>query len=112
MVAENFIHNPNNLEQVNHIDGNKFNNSINNLEWCTQRYNIQEAWRLGLAKQYKGKKHPESRTVNQYSLDGKFIRKWDCIMDIEREKGYLNVSICKCCRNKQKTAYGYIWRYA
>lgn len=107
LVAETF-----NYQQINHIDGNKHNNNIENLEWCTQKYNIQEAWRMGLAKQGKGKDHPESKAVNQYDLNNKFIRKWDSMMDIQREKGFSNVSICNCCKGKQKTAYGYIWKYA
>lgn len=97
LVAETF-----NYQQINHIDGNKHNNNIENLEWCTQKYNIQEAWRMGLAKQGKGKDHPESKAVNQYDLNNKFIRKWDSMMDIQREKGFSNVSICNCCKGKQK----------
>ena len=112
LVAEAFIPNINNLEQVNHIDGNKHNNKVNNLEWCTRKHNIREAWRLGLVKQGKGKDHPESIAVNQYDLKGSFIRRWDSMMDIQREKGFLNVCICNCCKGKQKTSYGYIWKYA
>lgn len=48
LVAEAFIPNPNNLPEVNHIDGDKNNNSVGNLEWCTHQYNMQEACRLGL----------------------------------------------------------------
>lgn len=112
LVAENFIPNLNNLEQVNHIDGNKHNNNIENLEWCTQRYNIQQAWKMGLAKQGKGKNHPESKAVNQYDLNNNLIKKWDSMMDVQREKGFLNVCICNCCKGKQRTSYGYIWKYA
>lgn len=55
MVAECFILNPNNLPQVNHIDGNKQNNRIENLEWCTQTENTIHAYKTGLAKGKKGR---------------------------------------------------------
>lgn len=48
LVAEAFIPNPNNFPEINHIDGNKQNNSINNLEWCTRKHNMKEAYKLGL----------------------------------------------------------------
>lgn len=50
LVAEAYIPNPNNLPCVNHIDGNKENNTISNLEWCTCKQNMQHAVRIGLFK--------------------------------------------------------------
>lgn len=52
LVAELFLDNPDNLPEVNHIDGNKMNNNIENLEWCTRTSNEREARRTGL-KEYK-----------------------------------------------------------
>lgn len=52
LVAELFLDNPNNLKEVNHIDGNKSNNNITNLEWCDRTHNEHEARRIGI-KAYK-----------------------------------------------------------
>lgn len=54
LVAEAFIPNPNNYPVINHIDGNTLNNSVSNLEWCTQSHNVKEAYRIGLAKPTSG----------------------------------------------------------
>ena len=111
LVAETFIPNPNNYEQVNHIDGNKQNNRMDNLEWCTREYNMQEAFKMGLVKRTKGEKHHLSKKVNQYDLSGNLIKEWGCFRDIQRELGFPHSNISSCCRGKQKTAYGYIWKY-
>lgn len=48
LVAMAFLPNENNFEEVNHIDGNKLNNNVNNLEWCTKSYNMRHAYDMGL----------------------------------------------------------------
>lgn len=52
LVAEVFLENKNKYPVINHIDGNKQNNNVNNLEWCTQSHNVKESYRLGLQKKF------------------------------------------------------------
>ena len=90
------------------------NNTVDNLEWCTNEYNMKESWRLGLRNNAykKGKEHHNSVSVNQYDIEGNFIKHWHCIHDIERTLGFDNRNICACCRGKRPTAYKYKWEYS
>ena len=123
LVAQVFIPNPNNLPQVNHINEDKTDNRVENLEWCTQKYNIN--YGNGISKRVKTNKENgtykkigeynskiRSKSILQFSKDNSFIRKWDCIMDVQRELGYDNKQICSCLKNRQKTAKGFKWVYA
>ena len=74
--------------------------------------NIEKSWELGLTKKYYGEKAPRSRAVNQYDLEGNFIRKWNCILYVQNQLGIRQNNIISCCRGKQKTAGKYIWEYA
>lgn len=118
LIASAFIENYYNCEQINHIDGNKQNNNINNLEWCTKSYNIKEAYRLGLKtapKTMLGRKSYKnhlSKPVNQYDLQGNFIKRWHCINDVQRELNIFTGNITRVCKGEYKQTGGYIWKYA
>lgn len=63
LIAEYFIPNPNNLPVINHIDNNPSNNSIENLEWCTQSHNIQHCFNQGRKPILSGKNNPRSKEI-------------------------------------------------
>lgn len=116
LVARHFLQNPNNYIVVNHINGIKIDNRVENLEWCTQKHNIQQSFKNGQQKPtWEGKtgiENPNSKKVRQYDLEDNFIKQWDCLRDVQRELKIFAISISRCCKGNQETAGGYKWRYA
>lgn len=118
LVAEAFVENPEAKDFVNHIDGNKRNNTAENLEWVTKSENTVHAIKIGLRppncphKTRKGADNPVSKKIIQLTRSGEFVREWACAQDIAAEKGYKVPSLYRACRNERPTYKGYIWRYA
>ena len=104
LVAQAFIPNPNNLPQVNHIDENKDNNSVSNLEWCDMDYNIH--YGTALERTHNCCKLP----VIMYDLDMNFICFYDSVAATEKD-GFIDTRVLACCRGKQRKHKGFIFKF-
>ena len=111
LVAETFIENKENKRCVNHIDGNKENNKVDNLEWCTYSENTNHSYKNQLQKKLYGKDNKLSKKIIQYDLEGNMIKVWSALREVQRELGITNGNISSCCNGHSKTAGGYIWKY-
>ena len=107
LVAIAFIPNPNNYPQVNHINGNKLDNMVENLEWCSARYNNIHAIKIGL-RTYKDREKPILQIKNNI-----IIKEYKSLSECCRQNNYDIATISRCALHKKrcKTAYGYNWEY-
>ena len=105
LVAKAFIPNPDNLPEVNHKTECKCFNHFSALEWCDRIYNT----RYGNGIELRASKL--SKTINQYTKTGVFIRQWPSQAEIQRQLGFRQSCISDCCCGKQPTAFGYIWKF-
>lgn len=104
LVAMQFINNPLSKPQINHIDGNKSNNIISNLEWNTPKENIQHSFNNNL--------NPKQRAVNQYTITGELVNTFISTREAERITHINHTGISYCAIGHYKQYKGFIWRYS
>ncbi len=104
LIALAFLENPENKEQVNHKDGNKLNNKLDNLEFVTNKENQIHKFQSGLGNNFK-------RKIVQYDLEMNKIKEFNSIAEASKEIGTSKGNIRGVLINYRKTAGGFVWKY-
>lgn len=107
LVAKTFISNTENKPDVNHIDGNKHNNNISNLEWVTKSENTIHSIRVLKNNNPFILNESKRKECIQISLDGFLLNIFESQLEAQRQTGISNIS--GCVNGRYKTAGGYIW---
>ena len=105
LVAIYFLENLDNKREVNHKDGNKLNNNVDNLEWVTPSENQKHRQKI------LGKTKTSQRKIGKFNKNHVLIEEYQSIVDAAKSFGKSRVNIDNALQGKQKTAYGFIWEY-
>jgi len=112
LVGEAFIPNYENKPQINHKDGNRWNNFKDNLEWMTQSENITHSHNE-LEREFTayGENHNNSMSISQYTKKGVLINVYGSVNEAGRQLSIDFSNIAKCGRGERKSVGGFIWKY-
>ena len=106
ILAHCFIPNPNGYKYVNHIDSDKLNNSLDNLEWCTNAYNVKHGWDSG------NRTHQNNTAVEVSTLDNEKVGQFKSIRECGRNLGLDRHKIARVLKGELRSDYlGYLFRY-
>lgn len=108
LVAKHFLKNNDNKPTVNHINGDKKNNCVNNLEWATVKEQNYHALKTGLRIM---KNDGCSKQVGQYDLNMNLIKIYPSANEAKRQTGYSQGHISEVCRGEKQKYKNFIWKY-
>ena len=118
LVAKAFISNDDDCKEVNHIDGNKRNNEVSNLEWCTHLENMQHCFKNSLRKKQTKpmlgrtySKSPYAKKVYQYDKNGNLMKIWSSIREASEYHHVDGSNISRCCNGHAKSCKGFVWSF-
>ena len=111
LVYEAFVGEIPESMQINHIDEDKTNNRLDNLNLMTPKENSN--WGTRTERQAEKMTNGKcSKQVIQLSLDGVELARFPSTMEVQRQLGFIQQNISRCCNGKRKQAYNYVWKYA
>lgn len=111
LVAEAFLPNPSNLPFINHRNEDKSDNRVENLEYCSAKYNSN----YGTCQQRRAVSVKQMRrnrniSIDQYTIDGMFVRHYSKKGEID-DAGFNLKTVLRSCNHKCETSQGFVWRY-